>query len=150
MKRILLAVSLCFLALQPAQAQSVRSDSIAAIAAIDAFHAALRAGDSARVVGLLAADAVIIEAGTIETRAEYLAGHLGADIKASRGAPGERTVLAATIEGNVAFVTARTVTSTTGPQVTSVSELAELMVVARTDGVWKIRAVHWSSRRRRA
>ena len=150
MKRMSLAFSLCLLALQPAPAQSVRLDSLAAIAAIDAFHAALRAGDSATVVGLLATDAVIIEAGTIETRAEYLSGHLGGDIKASRGTPGERTIVAATVTDNVAFVTARTVTSTTGAQGTSVSELAELMVVSKTDGIWKIRAVHWSSRRRRA
>lgn len=150
MKRTLLLFTLVTIARQPISPQSTRADSVAALAAIDAFHAALRAGDSTRVVSLIASDAVIIEAGTIETRAEYLSGHLGADIKASRGTPGERSIVAVTVVGNAAFVTARTVTSTTGAQgTTSISELAELMVVAKTDGLWKIRAVHWSSRRRR-
>lgn len=151
MKRTLTTLALCALAFRPASSQSKSTDSTAVIAAIDAFHAALRAGDSTRVVSLLAPDAMIIEAGTIETRAEYVSGHLAADIKASRGTPGDRTVVAVTVIGNAAFVTARTVTSTTGAQgTTPVSELAELMVVAKSDGVWKVRAIHWSSRRRRA
>lgn len=150
MKRTLLALALGTTVLRPAASQGARSDSAAAMAAIDAFHAALHAGDSARAVGQLAEDAVIIEAGTIETRAQYLSGHIGADIKASGGTPGVRTVVAATVVGSVAFVTARTVTTTTTAQGASISELAELMVVAKSDGTWKIRAVHWSSRRRRA
>lgn len=151
MKRLLLLLTLSTITLRPIVSQSVRADSIAALATIDAFHAALRAGDSSRVAALLAPDAVIIEAGAIETRQQYLSGHLAADIKASSGTPGERTVVAATLEGNAAAVTARTVTSTTGAQgTTSISELAELMVVTKRDGIWKIRAIHWSSRRRRA
>lgn len=150
MTNFLLGFALGTILLQPASSQSTKQDSAAAVAAIDAFHAALRAGDSARVMGLLADGALIIEAGTIETRAEYAAGHLRADIKASQGTPGERTVVSATVVGDVAFVTARTVATTVGAQSTSISESVELMVVSRTGGVWKIRAIHWSSRRRRA
>jgi ketosteroid isomerase-like protein len=130
-------------------AQAVRSDSAAAVAAVDQFHAALAAGESARAVSSLGDDLYVMEAGTIETRADYLAHHLGADMKASLGSKGERTVLKVTIIGDAAYVIAKTVTppaAAGGPP----SESAELMVLSRTLGTWKIRAVHWSSRRRRA
>jgi ketosteroid isomerase-like protein len=130
-------------------AQSVRADSTAAVAAVDQFHAALAAGDSARAVSLLGDDLYVMEAGAIETRADYLAHHLGADMKASQGGKGERTVLKVTVVGDAAYVVARTVTppATAGGMP---SESAELMVLTRASGAWKIRAVHWSSRRRRA
>jgi ketosteroid isomerase-like protein len=132
-----------------AGAQSLRPDSAAAVSAVDQFHAALAAGDSARAVSLLGEDLYVMEAGTIETRADYLAHHLGADMKASQGSKGERTVLKVTVVGDAAYVVAKTVTPPAAAGGTP-SESAELMVLSRTSGTWRIRAVHWSSRRRRA
>ena len=134
--------------LAPVLAQ--RSDSTAAVAAVEQFHAALAAADSARAVGLLSDDVLILESGAVQTRAEYLGGHLGADMKASQGPRGERTVLKVTIVGDAAYVISKTVTPPTGAQGSTGSESAELMVVSKTPTGWKIRAVHWSSRRRRA
>ena len=137
-----------------AAGQSSRADSIAATAAVDDFHAALAAGDSSRAVARLAEDVLIIEAGGIQTRAEYLGGHLGADIKASQGRKEDRTVVRVTVIGDVAYIVSRTITppapapSGAAPSGNG-SESAELMVVAKSGGMWKIRAVHWSSRRRR-
>lgn len=131
-----------------AAAQTVRSDSVAAVTAVDQFHASLAAGDSARAVSLLADDLYVMEAGAIETRADYLAHHLGADMKASQGSKGDRTVLKVSLIGDAAYVVARTVTppAAAGGQP---SESAELMVLSKASGTWRIRAVHWSSRRRR-
>ena len=134
--------------LAPVRAQ--RSDSTAAVAAVEQFHAALAAADSARAVGLLSDDVLILESGAVQTRAEYLGGHLGADMKASQGPKGERTVLKVTIVGDAAYVISKTVTPPTGAQGSTGSESAELMIVSKTPTGWKIRAVHWSSRRRRA
>lgn len=124
-------------------------DSAAAIAVVNQYEAALAAGDSAKAVSLLADDLLVLEAGTIETRAEYLAHHLGADIKASAGAKGERTVVRVSVVGDAAYIVTRTVRPPTGAQGSTGSELAELMVLSKTSGGWKIRAIHWSSRRRR-
>ena len=131
-----------------ATAQTARSDSATAVATVDQFHAALAAGDSARAASLLSDDLYVMEAGAIETHADYLAHHLGADIKAAQGRTSERTVLKVSVIGDAAYVAARTVTpaATAGAQP---SEGAELMVLSRSRGEWKIRAVHWSSRRRR-
>lgn len=127
-----------------------RSDSAAAVGAVEQFHAALAAADSARAVGLLSDDVLILESGAVQTRAEYLSGHLGADMKASQGPKGERTALKVTVVGDAAYVVSKTITPPTGAQGSTGSESAELMLVSKTATGWKIRAVHWSSRRRRA
>jgi uncharacterized protein (TIGR02246 family) len=123
-------------------------DSAAATAVADSFHAALAAGDTAAVMRLLAPDAVILESGDTESRAEYAAHHLAADMEFVQAVPGERRVTEFRIDGTVAWITA---TSTSrgefrGRAVSS--QGAELMVLSRAGGVWRIRAIHWSSRRR--
>ena len=128
-------------------AQSARADSAAVVAVIEQYHAALAAGDSARAVALLADDMIVLESGALETRAEYLAHHLAADMKASQSSRGLRTIVRVTVIGDVAYVVSKTVTPPTGAQGNAGSEMAELMVVAKSAGVWKLRAVHWSSRR---
>lgn len=126
------------------------ADSSAVVAALNTFNSALTAGDSSRVVSLLADDLLVIEAGSIETRAEYLAHHLGADIKASQArTAAERTVLKVSVTGSAAYVVTRTVTPAPAAGGTA-GESAELMVLTRSAGAWRIRSVHWSSRRRRA
>lgn len=132
-------------------AQPIRPDSAGAVAAVEQFHAALASADSARAMSLLADDVMILESGAIQTRSDYLGGHLSADMKASQASKGVRTVIKATVIGDAAYVVAKTVTPPTGTDAAATgSESAELMVLARVSGVWKIRAVHWSSRRRRA
>ena len=131
-------------------AAQAKPDSAGAVAAVDQFHAALAAGDSARAVGVLTDDVLVIEAGAIQTRAEYLGGHLGADMKASRDSKNERSVIQVRVVGDMAYVVSKTVTPPTGAAGNTGSELAELMVLSRSGSSWKIRAVHWSSRRRRA
>ena len=130
-------------------AQAARSDSAAAVAVVEQFHAALAAADSTRAVSLLADDVLIIEAGNIQTRADYLGGHLGADMKASQGSKAERSIVAARVAPATAYIVTKSVTPPTGAQGNTGSETAELMVVTKTSNGWRISAVHWSSRRRR-
>ena len=132
-----------------AGAQTSPRDSAAAVGAVERFHAALSAADSAQAVSLLSDDVLIIESGHIQTRAEYLGGHLGADMKGSQGSKGERTVRKVTLVGDAAYVVSRTLTPPTGVAGSTGSESVELMVVTRMTSGWQIRAVHWSSRRRR-
>lgn len=123
----------------------------AAVAAIPAkFHAALAAGDSTAALALLADDAVILESGGVETRAEYRSHHLQSDIRYEQAVKIDRGPIQVRISGDVAWTAA---TSTAqgemnGRQVNSRS--AELMVLVRTPGGgWKISAIHWSSAQRR-
>ena len=122
-------------------------DSTAILATVTAFHAALAAGDSAAALALLAPDAVVLESGEVETRAEYAAHHLAADIEFSRAVPSQRVVTLVHHEGAVAWVAATSTARGTFRDRAVASQGAELMVLSRTDIGWRIRAIHWSSRR---
>lgn len=134
----------------PLSAQTTRADSTAVVTAVEQFHAALTASDSARAVAVLAHDVVVLESGAIQTRAEYLSHHLGADMKASKGSKATRSVVQVRLVGDAAYVVSKTVSPPSGADNATGSEMAELMVLAKTASGWSIRAVHWSSRRRRA
>lgn len=114
------------------------------------FDAALAAGDSAAALALLAQDVVVLESGGIETRDEYRSQHLTADIAFAQAVPSQRRPVTVRVRGDVAWASS---TSTTqgeyrGRQINSAG--AALIVLSRERDGWKIRAIHWSSRPRRA
>lgn len=123
------------------------TDSVAILGTVTAFHAALAAGDSAAALALLAPDAVILEAGELETRAQYAAHHLGADIELSRAVPSRRVTSQVHQHDAIAWVASTSTTQGTFRDRSVASQGAELMVLGRTDHGWLIRAIHWSSRR---
>ena len=128
--------------------ESILGDSADVAATVRAFHAALARGDSAAALALLASDARIVEAGGVETLAEYRSHHLPADIEFARAVPNTPGALHVTIQGENAWVvsTSDAKGEFRGRAVDSTS--AELMVLTRTSVGWRIRAIHWSSRRR--
>lgn len=75
------------------------SDSADVVGALAKFHGALAAGDSAGALALLSPDALILESGGVQTRADYQAHHLAADIEFARAVPSTRTVTRVTVEG---------------------------------------------------
>ncbi len=129
--------------------QPSRTDSAAVVAAVSGFHGALADGDSVKATSYLANDVVVLESGVAQSRADYLGHHLGADMKASKSASGKRTITQVTVVGTAAYLVATTFTpgNTANPQG---SDMVELMVLSQSASGWQIRAVHWSSRRRRA
>lgn len=126
------------------------SDSADVVAAVARFHASLAAGDTATILGLLSEDVAILESGGMETKSTYRAGHMSADIEYAKAIPSAQAVSGVRVRGDVAWVTSTSSTQGEfrGRQVNSVG--AELAVLSREGNVWKIRAVHWSSRTRRA
>lgn len=142
----MLPVTLCLsLAMVPAARAQSPADSAART--VEAFHAALSAGDSAAALRLLADDVVILESGSRESLAEYRAHHLPGDIRFARAVPSKRAPLQVTVMGDVAWAVGTSETSGTveGRAINSLG--VELMVLTRTGAGWKIRAIHWSSRR---
>ena len=125
------------------------SDSSDVAAIVRRFDALMAAGDSTGLLALLADDAVILESGGLETRAEFRSHHLPADIAFARAVTGRQGPILVRVQGDVAWASS---TSTVegelrGRVINSVS--AELMVFSRVNGGWRIRAIHWSSRNRR-
>ncbi len=144
MKRIVLSLLLC---LVPATA-SAQADSAYVVAVIEQFHEALAGGDSAGAMALLAPDAVVLEGGWVETREDYAAGHLTADMAFLAGMTTKIVSRTVTLAGEVAWVS--TVSHTDGDYDGRAisSRGAELMILGRGDAGWLIRAIHWSSGRR--
>ena len=109
----------------------------------------MKKGDAAAAMAPIAPDAVFVESGRLETRAEYESNHLPADIAFEKQVDGTRSPWQVTIEGDTAWVIATTdyVGTFDDRPVDFVS--AQLAVLSLgDDGRWLIRAVHWSSMRR--
>lgn len=139
-------------ATRPTQAQTAfQPSSMEAAAATTArFHQLLARGDSAGAARLLAPDAVIQESGDLETRAEYIAHHLGADIQFAKAVPSKRTVVQTRRESDVVWVVATSVAKGSFEGRPVDSRGAELMILTRSGRGWHIRAIHWSSHRNSA
>ena len=125
-------------------------DTSGALAALEAFHNSLASGDSAAVEALLAEDVLVQEGGHVETREEYLSHHLGADMEFASQVPNQRTVLRVDREGDVAWVASSSLMEGEFKGQSVLAAGAELMVLSRVSGVWKIRSIHWSSYNKRA
>jgi ketosteroid isomerase-like protein len=108
----------------------------------------MKTGDTAAAMQNIAPDAVFVESGQLETRAEYEANHLPADIKFEQQVTGKRSPWQITFQDDTAWGIATTEFNGTydGDPVNFVS--AQLAVLTRTDDQWRIRSIHWSSRRR--
>ena len=150
----LLALAVPLAAHESEAAQSQRTDlpaqARAAAETVDAFHAALRRGDTRAAAALLSDDALIFESGGVErTKAEYAAHHLPADAEFSRAVSSVVSSRTGDSDGQVAWVS--TEGRTTGVYKGRPVDLltTETMVLRRTAGQWTIVHVHWSSQAKR-
>ena len=117
-----------------------------AAAVVDAFHAALRRGDTKAALSYLSQNALIYEAGGVERgRQEYAAHHLGADSAFAQVVPGTVTRRAGEAVGAVAWIATEGRTTGTYKDKAIDRITAETMVLRRVGGVWKIAHIHWSS-----
>ena len=135
---------------RPIAAQSPSADTTAVTAVVNAFHAALKSGNAVGVMRLLAADALLLETGAIETRAEYEKNHLPADLEFEKAIPAARGPSRVTVTGDAAWAITTTEYKGTfqGKPLDMIG--VELMVLSRDSAAsWRIRTIHWSGRSRR-
>lgn len=114
---------------------------------VNAFHDALRRGDGPAVMKLLAPDAIILEGGGTETRAEYESHHLAADMEFSKAVSSTRSDVRVQVDGNTAWLTSASRTEGTFKERPINSRGAELMILTKTADGWRIQAIHWSSQK---
>ena len=126
------------------------AEEAAVASTVAQFYAALAAGESRAVLALLADDALIVEAGVVETLAEYRKHHLAEDIEFARAVPTTRDKPRVVVQGDVAWAVGKSTTRGTFKEKTVDSLGADLIILTRASTGWRIRAVHWSSRRRTA
>jgi ketosteroid isomerase-like protein len=138
-------------ALAPLAAQSTpgASDTAAVTAVVERFHAVLKTGDTAVASQLIADDAIFLEAGGVETRAEYLMNHLPADAEFEKAVTNVRGPIRVVVVGDAAWATSTSDMTGTFQNRPVNSIGAELMVLSRQAGTWRIRVIHWSGRAKR-
>ena len=138
---VLLFVSACSSVPPPATEADVMQ-------VVDAFYGGMKKGDKAAVMSTLAPDALFGEMGSLETRAEYEANHLPADIEFESQVTGTRGPVKVTLNDNTAWMVTTTEYRGTFNGNPVAFAGAQLMVLTRDDaGPWLIRSAHWSSRR---
>jgi ketosteroid isomerase-like protein len=110
---------------------------------VNAFYGAISAGDKAAAMHLIAPDAVFVESGKIETRAEYEANHLPADIEFEHQVKAVRGPLSVTFHGaDTAWVISRAEYDEGSPEKYINTQL---MVLTRDSDDWRIRTISWST-----
>ena len=133
----------------PANAAAMSPSAKSAAATVDAFHAALRSGDTAAAAALLADDALIFEAGGVEHgKAEYAAHHLPADAEFAKLVASLATRRAGDSNGDWAWVASEGRTTGTYKGKAIDQATTETMLLRRDGQAWKIVHIHWSSGRR--
>jgi len=117
-------------------------------AVVEGFYQAIRTADAAAAMRFIAPDAEFIESGKLETREQYQTSHLPADIDFESQVAGKRGPMRVKIQGETAWVITMTeyVGSFEASPVNFVS--AQLAVLTRNDGSWRIRSIAWSSMQR--
>lgn len=112
------------------------------------FHEALAAGDSVTALELLAEDVVIYESGGVEaSRKEYQSHHLPADMAFASATEREVTLERSGKNGDLAWVLSRSTTTGTFREQEIHSVGTETMLLVLTSAGWRIKHIHWSSRR---
>jgi ketosteroid isomerase-like protein len=137
-------------ALYLASASGLAAQSAQVVATVDRYHAALASGDSVTALSLLAEDVMILESGGVETKERYRSGHLSGDMRFAQAVPRERSEVTVQVLGDVAWAWSTSITQGQMGDREINSQGAELAVLARVDGRWLIKSIHWSSRQRRA
>ena len=116
-----------------------------AAAIVDAFHAALRSGDTTAAAALLASDALIYESGSVEQgKAEYASHHLSADAAFSKATQSVVTQRSGQANGNLAWIATESTTKGSYKKRPIKSVGTETMILRHDGQSWRIVHVHWS------
>jgi ketosteroid isomerase-like protein len=132
----------------PAAVAQPAGDEVGVLATVTGFHGAISTGDADKAMSLVANDVVFLEAGSVETFAQYQKDHLPADIAFEKGVSIKRSPIRVTVVGDAAWASSTSEMTGTFQGRAIDSLAAELMVLSRTPAGWRIRAVHWSGRAR--
>jgi ketosteroid isomerase-like protein len=123
------------------------ADATDAIAAVNAFHAAIERGDAQAVIDLLDPDVLVYEEGEVErSLREYASAHLRADMDFASVT--DQTVVARRSDrvGDLAWVTTRGRVKGQFRGRDIDRETTETMVLMRGPKGWRIIHIHWSSK----
>lgn len=140
--------SLVSLALVAAAFTSSAATAASPKETMEAFHAALTAGDKEKALAALAPEVLIYEGGYVErSRDEYASHHLGSDMEFAKAATRKVLKLTERIDGKTAIVMEESETTGTfrGKDIHSFG--TGTAVLEKRGDAWVIVHIHWSSRK---
>ncbi|MBO6571240.1 MAG: nuclear transport factor 2 family protein [Balneola sp.] len=124
--------------------QSTEKEMIAKT--LNDLETAIVENDSEKAGEILHDDVTILEGGGMETKSQYLSHHFHSDGKFLSAMNREELSQEISVEGNMAWVTSKTkMTGTYSGRDIDLSSL-ELAVLKKENGMWRVIALHWSSR----
>jgi len=124
--------------------QSTEKEMIAKT--LNDLETAIVENDSEKAGEILHGDVTILEGGGMETKSQYLSHHFHSDGKFLSAMNREELSQEISVEGNMAWVTSKTkMTGTYSGRDIDLSSL-ELAVLKKENGMWRVIALHWSSR----
>lgn len=124
--------------------QSTEKEMIAKT--LNDLETAIVENDSEKAGEILHDDVKILEGGGMETKSQYLSHHFHSDGKFLSAMNREELSQEISVEGNMAWVTSKTkMTGTYSGRDIDLSSL-ELAVLKKENGMWRVIALHWSSR----
>ncbi len=119
----------------------------AAVATVDRFFAALKAGELEKAGAELDPRVIILESGGAErSAAEYLGGHAKGDAAFLKDAHHSLTHRTARVSGGLAWVASESELHVQKDGKPAVIASTETMVLRSSGTGWKIVHIHWSSR----
>src|SRR5688572_12600641 len=142
------AAALVLVSLSACAGQDTAKDEADVRTTLESFYGAMKNADNAKAMALIADGAMFVEGGRLETRDEYEKNHLPADISFEKQVTGKRGPWSISFRDDTAWAIATTDYDGIfdGAPVNFTS--AQLAVLTREDAGWRIRSIHWSSRRR--
>ncbi|MDQ6911539.1 MAG: nuclear transport factor 2 family protein [Verrucomicrobiota bacterium] len=126
-------------------AGELTGESGAVADALEKFHGALAHGDAKAAMELLAPEAVVLESGFAESRADYEKEHLPEDIKFAQAVHSTRSDIHVEVSGDTAWLTSHSSSEGMFLGKPVNSRGVELAVLTKTSDGWRIRAIHWSN-----
>lgn len=144
----LAATALVLLALSACGRQDAEKDEADVRTTLESFYGAMRSADTAGAMALIAEDAQFVEGGRLETRDEYEKNHLPSDISFEKQVIGKRGPWRISFRDDTAWAIATTDYDGIFDGAPVAFTSAQLAVLTREDAGWRIRSIHWSSRRR--
>lgn len=130
--------------------ERIPEDARAAVATVDRFIAALKAGDIERAAAELDPELIVLEGGNAElSKQQYLSQHAGHDAEFLKTATIDTGYRRARVTGDLAWVASLTETLAEHDGQPITIDGAESMVLKRGESGWRIVHIHWSSRVRR-
>lgn len=132
------------------RADRIPEEAREAVATVDRFLAALKAGDLERAAAELDPELIVLEGGNAElSAAQYLSLHAIQDAEFLKTATVETGYRRARAVGDFAWVASLTEVQTEHEGQPLTIDGAESMVLKRDEEGWRIVHIHWSSRVRR-